>query len=157
MQVLFVCTGNSCRSVMAAAVMGHMLSAAGVRTIGVESAGVFAIEGMRATQETVQVLQEMGMACGEHRARRISEEIVSGADLIFVMERFQGEEIARRFSNAASKIHLLKTYGAAAHEVEGDPNIPDPIGKPLEVYEVCLSSIRTAVERICRQLGVRSA
>jgi protein-tyrosine-phosphatase len=157
MQALFVCTGNSCRSVMAAAVMNHVLSSAGVRTITIESAGVFAIEGMRATQETVQALGEIGIACGEHRARRITEEIVSRADLIFVMERFQGEEIARRFPNAASRIHLLKAYGLAPHEVEGDPNIPDPIGKPLEVYEVCLSQIRSAVERVCRALGVRSA
>ncbi len=157
MRVLFVCTGNSCRSVMAAAVMRHILETANVHTIQIESAGVFAIEGMRATQETVRVLQEIGIVCGEHRARRTTEVMMNKADLVFVMERFQGEELANSFPNAASKVHLLKTYGLAPHEVEGDPNIADPIAKPLEVYEVCLSQIRTAVERVCRHLGVRNA
>ena len=157
MNVLFVCTGNSCRSAMAMAVMRHLLNQAGVKTITVESAGVFAIEGMRSTPETIQVLTEIGVKLGEHRARRTTEAIVNSADLIFVMERFQGEEIARRYPAAASKVYLLKTYGLAPHEVEGDPNIPDPIGKPLEVYEVCLAEVKVAVERLTRQLGVKNS
>ena len=60
------------------------------------------------------------------------------------------------FGSPKEKVHLLKSYGLAPHEVTGQPSVPDPIGKPLEVYEVCFAEIREAVERLAKSLGVRS-
>jgi protein-tyrosine-phosphatase len=155
-RILFVCTGNSCRSVMAQWFLRHLLRQAGVDTIAVESAGVFAINGMTPTRETKRVLQDVGVDCAEHRARLLTEELAEAADLIFVMELFQAEELLRRAPGARGKVHLLKTYGLAPGEVEGYPSIPDPIGKPLEVYEVCFGEIREAVERVAKSLGVHT-
>ncbi|PIQ84680.1 MAG: protein tyrosine phosphatase [Candidatus Omnitrophica bacterium CG11_big_fil_rev_8_21_14_0_20_63_9] len=156
-RILFVCTGNSCRSVMAAGLMRQVLERAGFPSIQVESAGVFAINGMGPTRETLRVLQDIGVDCSDHRARVLTADMVDAADLIFVMEPFQGEEVLRRQPSAKGKVHLLKPYGLPPGAVEGQPGIPDPIGKPLEIYEVCFNEIRQAVERIAKSLGVNAA
>jgi len=155
-RILLVCTGNSCRSVMAQGIMQQMLERAGIRSVEVESAGVFAVEGMSPTRETLRVLQDVGVDGSAHRARTLTVSMAEEADLIFAMESFQVDEIIRRIPSVREKIHLLKAYGLQAREGGANPNIPDPIGKPLEVYEVCFAEIREAVERIVKSLGVRS-
>ena len=155
-RILFVCTGNSCRSVMAAGLMQHALTRARIDTISVESAGVFAIGGMLPTRETQRLLKDIGVDCAAHRARGLTTELIEASDLIFVMESFQAEEVFRRVPVARGKTHLLKAYNRAPGDVVNNPTIPDPIGKPLEVYEVCFVEIREAIERVVKSLGVVS-
>ena len=155
-RILFVCTGNSCRSVMAQGLMQHMFKRAGMESLAVESAGVFAIDGMLPTRETQRVLQDVGIDCSMHRARTLTVDMVEASDLILVMEQFQADEIIRRLPGAKRKVHLLKSYGLPPDESAANPNIPDPIGKPLEVYEVCFAEIREAIERVAKSLGVSS-
>ena len=157
-KILFVCTGNSCRSVMAQELMRHMLTRAGIDAVQVESAGVFAIHGMGPTHETIRTLQDTGIVCSDHHARLLTPLMVQGADLILVMEPFQVEEVLRRDPSARPKVHLLKTYLAPPGEVSPHyTGIPDPIGKPLETYEVCFAEIREAIERVLKAMGVHSA
>ena len=156
-RMLFVCTGNSCRSVMAQGLMRHALAQAGAAAVSVESAGTFAITGMTPTRETQRVLADAGIDCSAHRARALTPEMIAEADLILVMEPSHLHEVLRRVPDARSKTHLLKTYGLPEEELVVSPYVPDPIGKPLEVYEVCFGEIREAVERVARSLGVASA
>ena len=156
-RILFVCTGNSCRSVMAQGLMQQALRRAGIETVTVESAGAYAINGMPATRETQRVLQSIGVDASAHRARMLTPTMLEVADLVFVMEQFHAEEVIRLLPGAKGKVHLLKSYGLSPGETVHNPNIPDPIGKPLEVYEVCFADICEAVERIAKSFGVVSA
>ena len=136
--------------------MRHLFRQAGVEAVAAESAGVFAIEGMSPTRETQRVLQEAEVDCAGHRARALTLDMVDSANLILVMEQFQMDEVVQRSPSARGKVHLLKTYALPPGESVSQPNIPDPIGKPLEVYEVCFAEIREAGERIARSLGVHT-
>lgn len=156
-RVLFICTGNSCRSVMAQGLlqhrlkqMEHLLS----EPIEVRSAGVFAIEGMPASRETLRLLQQAGIDVSGHMARRVNESLIQQSDLIFVMEPGHREELLRRMPWAKDKVHLLGAFGVSEQVPEELAEIADPMGKPAEVYEVCFATIQEAVERIAKALTV---
>ena len=113
---------------------------------------MFAINGMSASKETVRLLQREGMDYSAHMARGLTREMVDQADVIFVMERLHVDEVLRCAPAAQSKVHLLKTFGVPEPAAGDDANIPDPIGKPLEVYEACFATIREAVARVATWL-----
>ena len=157
--MLFVCTGNSCRSVMAQGLLQHLLKQQEHRLtepVEIRSAGIATIEGLPASKETLTLLEHEGIDLSGHFARGLSDEAIRNADLILAMERHHLEQICRRVPQAQSKTFLLKTFGLPGDADISDPSIPDPIGKPMEVYEVCFADIREAVERLARSLGVLS-
>ena len=149
--ILFVCTGNSCRSVMAKGLMERWLKEHGgalATEFQVKSAGIAAMDGMSASRETQELLRQVGVEMGGHMARRLTDVTIKEADLILVMEPFHLEEIVRRVPSAKPKAHLLKLFAAKDHASVTSAHIPDPIGKPMEVYEVCFMTIQEAIERV---------
>ena len=129
----------------------YMLDQAGREGIQVASAGVFAMGGMSASGETQRLLKDMGLDASGHRARPLTRDLVEDADLVLVMDRFQKDEVLVR-SGSQEKVHLLKAFGLEGRPPDNGPDIPDPIGKPLEVYEVCFTDLKEAVERVVRSL-----
>lgn len=152
--VLFVCTGNSCRSVMAEGLLKKRLKEIGKDKISVASAGVRAVDGFSPTDETVEVLKREGVDASFFTAKNITDDMIERADLILAMENMHKREIVRRVPGASSKTYLLKEFGLgeAAAYAEADLEIPDPMGMPVEYYMKSMSEIKREIERIAKLL-----
>ncbi|HTZ11599.1 MAG TPA: L-threonylcarbamoyladenylate synthase [Candidatus Margulisiibacteriota bacterium] len=143
--ILFVCTGNSCRSVMAEALLKKILKEKKRDDVEVASAGVMNLGGMGATEATKNALEKEGIDVSEHRSRKITKEMLKKSDLILIMESAQERRIVELAPEIKNRLFLLKEF---AKIKDGDLDIPDPINKPAEFYDKTLGLIKEAVERI---------
>ncbi len=137
--ILLVCTGNSCRSAMAAGLLKKLLKGKG--DYQVATAGTAAIKGMPATPEAIQVMSEEDIDISEHRSSPLSDEMIAGADLILVMERRHQEHILARKPSAGNKVHLLS-----------ESDIIDPIGRSLDFYRKVYAVIKENILRIAKKM-----
>src|SRR5947207_1846609 len=93
MRVLFVCTGNICRSPLAEALFRKLLAERGVAGVTVASAGLFAAEGASASEDVVKAAAERGVDLTAHRARRLDPRSLGSGDLVVVMEETQRRQV----------------------------------------------------------------
>ncbi len=137
--LLFVCTGNTCRSPMAEYLFRARAGAGfGWRA---ESAGVAAAGGNPASPEAVEALRERGIDLTPHRSRPLTRALAESADLIAVMSEGHEREILRRWPDLRDRVRRLTSFGFAAEP----PDIPDPIGQSLFTYRRVRDSIEQAI------------
>ncbi len=137
--VVFVCTGNICRSPMAEYIFrGHLESHPGWTTC---SAGCMSGQGIPASRFAVKACRELAVDLRPHRNQPMTRELVDDAALIVVMTAAHREELCERFPGVDSKIALLKSFDPASDG--GD--VLDPIGMSLDVYRHVRDEIAAAL------------
>jgi len=148
MNILFVCTGNTCRSAMAEALLKKMLQEKGLSHVTVKSCGVGASPQFTVPPVVKQLMAEEGINISQHRPQRLDEEIVSKADLILVMEKYHYDTLIDSFPEAESKTFLLKEFTNEHLKGNNELNIYDPIGQSPEVYRYCKEEIKKCLEKL---------
>ena len=140
-KILFVCTGNVCRSPMAEGLLRHMLR--GRNDIQVASAGLGALEGVGATGAAIEVMAELGIDISSHVSQSLGSELVRQADFILTMTRQHYDAIQALHPAAAEKAFLVREFEELRAEENKD--IADPIGQSIEVYRRTRDQVRDAL------------
>lgn len=137
--VLFVCTGNICRSPMAAALLRSYAEARG-DALQVESAGTWGVEGEPASPLAQRVISERGLSLDGHIARTVSRELLQSAAVLIVMTRSHRDALAAEFPETRPKLYMMSELSGMQYD------IADPYGRPLAAYEACATNLEQLIQ-----------
>lgn len=145
MRILFVCTGNSCRSPMAEAYFGELCRRAGRRDIEVLSAGSSAWAGAFASEAAIAVMAELGIDLESFRSTRLSEQLIASCDVIVAMTAGHRHAVLELAPEAADKCMLLL----------GDRDVSDPYGGSVSHYRRIFEAMRPALDALFQRVSVK--
>lgn len=148
-EILFVCTGNTCRSPMAEALLKSRIPAMSAGKFAVSSAGIAAMEGGMASAGAVEALAEINVDMSGHRSRPVSPEILDRADLILAMDESHKSYIRTYFPAASGKTYLLSEYADRRGPAE---SIADPMGSGQDSYSAVRDKILKYVAKIAEKI-----
>ncbi|MBI3554472.1 MAG: low molecular weight protein arginine phosphatase [Elusimicrobia bacterium] len=144
-KILFVCTGNICRSAMAEQLLRHLAKARGLdletRSCGIAAEGYYEVPAV-----VHRLLAAKGVPAFDHTARLVAREPLRWADLVLAMTELHREHIVDQFPEFTGKTRLLREQAGF-----GRQDVEDPMGLPDEVFEKCLASIEEALEALLRR------
>ena len=146
MNILFVCTGKTCRSPRAAYIMDKVAVENDLDVL-IESAGIFAEPGDKASENAVKAMEDMGIDISEHRTQPVTKALLDKADIVLTMTEGQKRIISPM---AGDKVYTLTEYAG------NDGDISDPYGGDIEEYKETAQEIYDAIVDIAEKLPVKN-
>lgn len=147
MKILFLCTGNTCRSPLAEYMLRGMLADRGITGVEVGSAGIGAVDGSPASEGSYLIGLEQGLDLTPHRARQLTPALARDADLLLAMGR---SHRARAIElGAGDRVHLLGEYVGRSG---GAAEVPDPFGGELEDYRDTRRQLEAMLSELINRL-----
>jgi len=146
--VLFVCSGNTCRSPMAQGIFRTLINS---RYCEAQSAGTIAMAGLQAAHYARQAVKEYGASIDRHRTKYLDRELLDWADLILVMEYKHYEAVLEINSDAVVKTFLLREYRHKTKYTE----VPDPVGRDLAAYQQAAAFMYPTLKRVAKDIENR--
>lgn len=168
MKVMFVCTGNICRSPMAHGLMRHAIEERGCEGVEVVSAGTWAYRGSAATVEAVETVRKRGVDLSAHQSQPIEVDDLHAADVIVVMTSVHVRELVGLAPEIVDRIVMMKELreidplpvpsdarrdeklaallGGRRPKRRRGLDVDDPMGLPISAYERCVGEIQEGVD-----------
>ena len=141
MNVLFVCTGNTCRSPMAEVIFKHLIEKNKLKNVSCSSAGVSAKNGDKASLNAIKVCKEWDLDLKSHKSKNIFDLPLQSYDL-FVVMNYTHLEILKSLGISQDKIIVLGN------------SIGDPFGENLDVYRKCRGEINKSLKKLIKELNL---
>ena len=152
-KILFVCTGNICRSPFAQGLFTKIVAQKGLKGVTANSAGLLALPDNEATHLAQRVAAEYGVDLAEHKAKPVTKGLVAWSDLILVMEKSQEVALMSAFPELEGRVLLLRHFARYGSRRRG---IADPYGLEYEAYRFSFLDIQDAVSGLIEYLSGRS-
>ena len=141
-RILFVCSGNTCRSPMAEALLKARLP-----QIEVSSAGLATTGGLPASIGAIDAMDAIGLNLDYHRSRQLSSYLLADADLVLCMGDAHKQTILRALPEYSPKVFTLGEY------VEEPQDIADPFGGSAEEYAACAKALAGLIDKLAAKLA----
>ena len=148
MKILFVCTGNTCRSPMAEGLFREMLKEENISSVEeISSAGINAIPHQLASLNSIEAIGEKGVDLEAHKSQMLTLDLVESFDLILTMTESHKKTILALVPWLDEKVFTLKEY------VGQDGDISDPFGGSLSIYKESLDDIEDSLKLLIEKIN----
>lgn len=152
MKIMFICTGNICRSAMAHWLMVKKLEELNIKNIEVYSCGIYAQDGDTSTYEAKSVMEEYGVNLNKHRATNIRNSNIKQMDLILCATISHKIAVIDMYPELKNKVYTMKEYVNYDRQYHDKINIKDPWGYDIETYRSCLAEIDEVLDLLIKKM-----